>query len=150
MKPRVRTSRFRLEQLDRIMEIEAAVFPEESYNREMFLDLHHKCGELFFVARWAAEIAGYATSCLERGGGEIVSIAVDPRLRRHGIGRALMRQTLRALAVAGAEFVSLAVRESNAGAIAFYDSFGFERVRRVPDYYHDGEAAVRMKLRLHG
>ncbi len=150
MKPRVRTSRFRREQLERIMEIERAVFPEESYDRDMFLDLHRKFGGLFFVARWDSEIAGYATSCLERGGGEIVSIAVDPRLRRHGIGRALMRQTLRALAAAGAESVSLAVRESNAGAIAFYDAFGFERVRRVPSYYHNGEAAVRMRLRLRG
>ncbi len=148
MTPRVRTSRFRREQLERIMEIERAVFPEESYDREMFLDLHRKCGQLFFVARWGHEIAGYATSSLERGGAEIVSIAVDPRLRRHGIGRALMRQTLRALTAAGAESASLAVRESNGAAIAFYDSFGFERVRRVPDYYHDGEAAVRMRLRL--
>ncbi len=148
MKPRVRTSRFRREQLDRIMEIECAVFPEESYDRDMFLDLHRNCGELFFVARRDGEIVGYATSCLERGGGEIVSIAVEPRLRRHGIGRALMRQTLRALAAAGAEAVSLAVRESNASAIAFYDTFGFERVRRMPGYYHDGEAAVRMRLRL--
>lgn len=130
------------------MEIERAVFPEDTYDREMFLDLHTKCGELFFVARWGSEIAGYATSCVERGGGEIVSIAVDPRLRRHGIGRALMRQTLRAFTAAGVETVSLAVREGNAAAIAFYDSFGFERVRRLPDYYHDGEAAVRMRLRL--
>ncbi len=87
-------------------------------------------------------------SSVERGVGEIVSIAVDPRLRRLGIGRALMRQTLRALVFEGAESAALAVRESNLDAIAFYESFGFERARRVPDYYEDGEAAVRMKLKL--
>ena len=34
------------------------------------------------------------------------------------------------------------------GAIAFYDAFGFERIRRLPDYYPDGEGAIRMRLRL--
>lgn len=148
MKPRARITRFRRGHLERILEIERAVFPEDAYDREMFLELHRECGELFFVARWEGEIAGYAVSSLARGGAEIVSIGIEPRLRRLGIGGALMRRTLRALAAAGAQWVSLAVRESNTRAMAFYEPFGFERVRRLPGYYHDGEAGVRMRLRL--
>lgn len=124
------------------------VFPQDAYDRRMFLDLYENCGELFFVAECEGEIVGYAVSCMTRGGVEIVSIAVLPRRRGLGIGAALMRRTLRASAAAGGRWVSLAVRESNARAIAFYERFGFERVRRVPGYYHDGEAAIRMRLGL--
>lgn len=139
---------FRLDQLESILELERAVFPDDAYDREMFLELHGKCGRLFFVAKVDGEVAGYAVSCLGRGNGEIVSIGVARRFRRHGVGKALMRRTLRALAKAGARAAVLAVRVDNTAAIEFYRGFDFRRERRVPRYYQDGADALRMRRLL--
>ena len=139
---------FRLDQLESILKLERAVFPEDAYDREMFLDLHRKCGGLFFVAKVDGEVAGYAVSCLARGNGEIVSLGVARRFRRHGVGKALMRRTLRALASAGARAAVLAVRVDNTAAIEFYRGFGFRSERRVPRYYQDGGGALRMRRLL--
>jgi ribosomal-protein-alanine N-acetyltransferase len=47
----------------------------------------------------------------------------------------------------GAERVSLEVRVSNAGAIAMYERYGFERHSVKPEYYRDnGEDALVMIL----
>jgi [ribosomal protein S18]-alanine N-acetyltransferase len=145
MKPRPRVTLFRLEQMDRILEIERAVFPGEAYDREIFLDLYGQSKPFFLVARVGRRIVGYAVSAVARGRGEIVSIGVDPRRRREGIGKALMRRSLRTLAMAGVRTVSLAVRVDNLAAIEFYRGFGFKRIRRLPGYYQQGIDALRMR-----
>lgn len=145
MKSRARVALFRVEQLDRILEIERAVFLQEAYDREFFLDLYAHSKPFFFVAKTGRRIVGYAVSAVARGSGEIVSIGVDPRRRREGIGKALMRKSLQTLALAGVRTVSLAVRVDNLAAIEFYRGFGFKRVRRLPAYYAEGVDALRMR-----
>ncbi len=148
MIPRVRIRLFCLEDLDRILMLERAVFPEDAYGRELFLDLYRKYSGLFFVAATGDGIAGYCLSAVARGCGEIVSIAVGRRWQGQGIGGKLMRRSVRALAAAGVRAVTLAVREKNTPAIQFYRRLGFVRVRRVPAYYEDGGNALRMRLQL--
>lgn len=76
--------------------------------------------------------------------GHIKDLAVDPAMRRRGIGRRLLAAALRLLAGNGVERTTLEVRESNEPAIALYRSFGFERQRIHPGYYEDGEDAIVM------
>ena len=47
---RIEIRRFRLADLDRIMEIEHASFGKDAYERNLFAEFYHKCGDLFLVA----------------------------------------------------------------------------------------------------
>ena len=80
---------------------------------------------------------------------EILNLAVEPESRRQGIASVLLAAALAASRAAGAKSVYLEVRESNAGAIAFYGRNGFEPTGRRAHYYQDPpEAAVVMSLAL--
>jgi diamine N-acetyltransferase len=61
---------------------------------------------------------------------EIAHLGVARHARRHGVGRALMREALRFAEARGAAAVELGVHEFNAGAIAFYEALGFQTVTR--------------------
>ncbi len=76
--------------------------------------------------------------------GHIKDLAVDPSMRRRGIGRQLLAAALRVLARTNVDRTMLEVRESNDPAIELYRSFGFEHQRVHPGYYEDGEDAIVM------
>ncbi len=61
---------------------------------------------------------------------EVANLGVARHARRHGVGRALMREVLRFAESRGASAVELGVHEFNAGAIAFYEALGFQTVTR--------------------
>lgn len=99
-------------------------------------------GRTVFVAEADGELAGFAVwQELPGGEAELLNLAVDPRQRRRGAGRALVE------AMAGRR-TWLEVRASNEGAIRFYESLGFERRGLRRDYYRDPvEDAVVMERR---
>ena len=74
--------------------------------------------------------------------GHIKDLAVHPEMRSEGLGRALLRSVLARLRGSGAAVVRLEVRESNAVARSLYADEGFAPVRRVSNYYRDGEDAL--------
>lgn len=76
---------------------------------------------------------------------EILSLATHPRHQRKGVARALVHE----FRSGHRGSVFLEVRESNDGAIAFYESLGFERTGVRHAYYgSNGEGAVVMRLEL--
>ena len=75
-------------------------------------------------------------------------IAVDDRDRRKGIALALMERCTAFARKNEVKTISLEVRESNAGARAFYSRLGFTLLYVRPRYYPDGEAAVVMMREL--
>lgn len=97
-------------------------------------------GRTVAVAEADGEVAGFAVwQELPGGEAELLNLAVHPRARRRGVGRAL------AGAMAGRR-VWLEVRASNEGAIRFYESLGFERRGLRRDYYREPvEDAVVME-----
>ena len=144
----VHIRRFRLADLDRLLEIERAAFPKAAYPRDLFLELYDDCAPLFFVALRGRSIAGYSVTCVRLPRAELISIAVDPRHRRLGVAQALMKRTLARLRQARAVRLTLMVRAKNRGALALYADFGFRRTGRVAGYYENGEDGVRMSLTL--
>lgn len=138
----------RLSDLDRILEIERASFGDDAYDRNLFAEYFHKCGDLFLVAVHGRTVCGYMVTCAggksASGRAELVSVAVDPKLRGHGIASALMDSTLRRLRRRGIARLGLCVKVSNHSAIAFYEGYGFTRSRVVRQYYEDGADAWRM------
>ncbi|RDI72171.1 ribosomal protein S18-alanine N-acetyltransferase [Halopelagius longus] len=106
----------------------------------------------FLVAVRGPAVVGYVVADVMpnhgRGIGHVKDIAVRPDARGAGLGRYLLERALVALTIDGATLVKLEVRVGNEPAISLYRDVGFERARRVPGYYADGEDAFVMVLDL--
>lgn len=82
-----------------------------------------------FLAAYAdGEFAGYAGMLCVLDEGHICNVAVLPRLRRKGVGRALMEALVREGERRLLATLMLEVRMSNTAAQALYESTGFVRV----------------------
>ena len=132
--------------LGRILEVEQASFGPDAWDRELFLEYFQRCPELFLVARHGRRIGGYIITCTGPKEAELVSIAVDPRNRLRGVGRALLDATLAQLRSHRVSTWWLMVETSNDPAIRFYENYGFARKRRTKRYYGAGRDAWRMKF----
>ncbi len=124
--------------MDRILAIEAQAFPKSPYSRRIFTSLYCSNPTSFLVYD-EEEILGYLVHTPE---GHIISIAVDPRHRRKGIGTQLVREVFRN---STGEFVWVEVRETNAGAQIFYEKLGFKRKGVVPNYYWTEDAYIMVR-----
>jgi len=130
-----------------VFRIEKAVFPQPW----PFASFEQFVGEPgFLVAVRNGAVVGYTVADVTpnhgRDLGHLKDIAVHPRAQGDGIGRALLERVLFSLSVEGADVVKLEVRGSNDVAQSLYEDVGFEPIRRVPDYYDDGEDAYVMVL----
>ncbi|WP_435074027.1 ribosomal protein S18-alanine N-acetyltransferase [Halorubrum sp. HHNYT27] len=106
----------------------------------------------FLVAEHEAVVVGYVIADVTpnhgRDIGHVKDLAVHPEMRGVGIGRRLLRSALVRLRGAGAAVVRLEVRESNTVARSLYADEGFAPVRRVSNYYPDGEDALVLVVDL--
>lgn len=90
-----------------------------------------------------AELVGLAGYWLIAGEMHVITIAIDPRWKRAGLGQWLLLAMLAHTQTHAAEVATLEVRPSNLPAIALYHKFGFELAGRRPRYYPDtGEDAL--------
>lgn len=78
----------------------------------------------------------------------LYSLAVDPRLRGHGIGRALLAAAEARALEQGATRMRLEVHQNNEAAQALYADVGYHAFAIESDYYEDHAAAVRMEKHL--
>jgi len=127
--------------LDEILRIERLSFGKDSYDRNLFAEYLHKCGDLFLAVERGRSLCGYMITCTRGqppGRAEIISIAVDPEMRGAGAGSALMDSTLRRLRRRPIGRLVLMVKVTNRAAVAFYEKYGFQKVRTVRQYYEDG------------
>jgi len=88
-------------------------------------------------------IVAYGVMMLAPGEAQVLNLTVARSLRRHGIGRALLRRFLADALHLGAEQCFLEVRVSNVAAIALYTAEGFVPVARRAGYYPGLAAAER-------
>jgi ribosomal-protein-alanine N-acetyltransferase len=134
--------------LGRILEIEAASFGADAYDRNLFAEYTRKCGGLFLVADSGNKVCAYSIAILSPGGtgnrAELISIAVDPAFLGKGAASALMDSTLRRLRRRGVTRLGLMVNVMNFRALGFYKKYGFRKTRRVAGYYEDGGDGISM------
>lgn len=101
------------------------------------------------VAVTAGEIAGFLMAWVVADEYHVINVAVDPARRRRGLAGRLLEAGLAEAARDGCVLATLEVRQSNAGAIAFYEGHGFVLVGRRPRYYADnGEDALILSRNL--
>ena len=140
--------KLRLKDLDRVLVIERASFGADAYDRKLFADYLHTCGDLFLAVESGREVCGYLIACARGERAELVSIAVDPAARGQGAASALMESALRRLNRRRAARLSLMVKTANREAEACYLKYGFRKVRRVRGYYEDGSDGWLMARNL--
>jgi ribosomal-protein-alanine N-acetyltransferase len=129
--------------LPQIIAIERRAFPTP-WSLAMFVLELSKPASVCLAALRDGEMLGFLICSRYDKVWHVMNVAVDPDRRRQGVASALLTDLLRRLDGAGARF-TLEVRESNAGAIALYERFGFRAAGRRPRYYQDNnEDAVIM------
>ncbi len=97
-------------------------------------------------------LRGFVLSRLAADEAEILTIVVESASRGRGVGRALLSESLRQAANAGARAMFLEVDRSNAPALTLYKRLGFVVVGERAGYYRrkDGarETAIVMRKAL--
>ena len=101
------------------------------------------CGTFFGPASYAAIDAKGAlcgmslASLVSNTTGHITQICVSPAQRGKGVGYALLRRSMLALAAHGCHTVGLTVTSTNTGAIRLYEQMGFTDRREFAAYIWD-------------
>lgn len=80
-------------------------------------------------------IAGFAMLRLAADEAELVTIAVDPKWRRKGVGRALLRALFDDLLMTRARKLFLEVAADNPAALTLYAAHGFQKLSERQGYY---------------
>jgi ribosomal-protein-alanine N-acetyltransferase len=104
----------------------------------------------FYLAAHAGErIIGFGGMWAVADQAHIVTLAVHPDYRRHGLGRRMLMGLLDEARRRTVTEITLEVRAGNAPAQALYQSAGFRTVAIRRHYYPDnGEDALVMELRV--
>ena len=79
-----------------------------------------------------------------------MTIGVEPRYARSGLGWRLMQAAMREALVKGSEALFLEVDETNQAAIGLYRKLGFNKVGERRAYYQDkaGQRTAALVMRL--
>lgn len=118
----------------------AALALREGWSEESFAAALDAPGAVCRTARCEGNVlAGFLVAQRAGDDVEVLALAVAAAWRRRGVARALVSA---AVAGAPARRVLLEVRSSNAGALAFYTTLGFEVVGSRRGYYTDGDDAL--------
>ena len=143
----MKVRKFVPEDLKRVFEIENMSF-DHSYGINMFQQLY-EMGIGFLVAEKDDYVIGYVMFWIKyENQGHIISIAVDKNYRRLGAGTQLLVKAISILSLLPIDAIYLEVKETNIGAVKFYEQFHFKKDRVVPGYYDSGEGAIIMYLPL--
>ena len=143
----MKVRKFVPEDLKRVFEIENMSF-DHSYGIDMFQQLY-EMGIGFLVAEKDDYVIGYVMFWIKyENQGHIISIAVDKNYRRLGAGTQLLVKAISILSLLPIDAIYLEVKETNIGAVKFYEQFHFIKDRVVPGYYDSGEGAIIMYLPL--
>jgi ribosomal-protein-alanine acetyltransferase len=136
------------EDIPGILKIDATSFPtcwkSETYANELAQDR-----SIFLVSCADDQITGFSLAWTVLDELHLLKVAVDPELRRRGIGRELIRQTLSVALDRGCILAYLEVRMNNQAAKMMYRGFGFSPLGIRKGYYSDtGEDALLLTAKL--
>lgn len=134
-------------QLSYLNELERLCYPEAiAYDIFMLREFLREPGAVL-VCEWRRGVlTGFQLSDRKRG--SIITIDVHPELRRHGIGKLLMRRSLEILRSAGLHQVTSQVAVDNIPSLMLHFKFGFKIRQRIKNYYGIGLDAYLLVLKL--
>lgn len=84
-------------------------------------------------------LAGFVLAREVAGEAEILTIAVNEKMGRFGLGWRLMQAAMREAGNRGGESMFLEVDDGNLAALGLYRKLGFEKAGERPAYYTDAQ-----------
>lgn len=135
----------RLVECGEIASLAASLLPEAWSEPQLSSEIALPEGRVW-VAREAGALVGFLVARRELDELHVLLTGVAPSARRRGVAARLFAAAL--APERGLARVHLEVRESNAGAQAFYRAQGLAPVGKRPRHYAGGEAAILMSRRL--
>lgn len=112
------------------------------------LRLMHMMGGFGLLAEADGRTTGFILARVIAEEAEILTLAVAPRARRRGLGRALVEAAAAQAVARGARAMFLEVAAGNAAAIGLYEGAGFQRVGLRRGYYAKSEGPAEDALVL--
>ena len=97
---------------------------------------------------WIAPAGGMILARVAADEAEVLTLAVDPEVRRQGLGRALLQQAMVTARRRGARALFLEVASGNGPGRALYAAAGFVTVGCRHGYYPGGSDALVLRQPL--
>ena len=113
------------EDIKLIAELEARTF-SDAWTENGLKETFEQTQAFITVAEVDGRFAGYCIIYYVMDEAEVARIAICEKVRRCGIGKGLLDYTCECCKERQIERLLLDVRESNEGAIAFYNKYGFQ------------------------
>lgn len=107
----------------------------EAWTRGQCLGILGMPGVWLTLARVDGAVAGFALARAILDEAELLLLATRPRMRRRGVGAALLRGVMADAAARGVTRLHLEVRAGNE-AVALYTTHGFAKTGERRAYYH--------------
>lgn len=154
----VRLRAFRKSDLPALLALDQLCFAEEiAYSADELKGFLQHPSAFSVVACASSRIVGFAIVRSTRRAGpddksrsalHILTIDVDPEMRRQGVGAALMEWMIGKAREVRASVLVLEVAVDNQPAQAFYQRFGFQVANTIPGYYNGTTDAFALERRL--
>ena len=119
-----------------VAELEKICFSDPWSENSVASELNNPLS-LWLIAEEDGALCGYVGSQTVLDETDMMNIAVRPDCRRKGIAAALISELVGQLKERGSHILRLEVRESNAPAIALYESLGFAQLGLRKNYYRN-------------
>ena len=119
-----------------VAELEKVCFSDPWSESSVASELNNPLS-LWLIAEEDGALCGYVGSQTVLDETDMMNIAVRPDCRRKGIAAALISELVGQLKERGSHILRLEVRESNAPAIALYESLGFAQLGLRKNYYRN-------------
>jgi ribosomal-protein-alanine N-acetyltransferase len=131
--------------LPQVTAIERRAFPTP-WSLAMFVLELSKPSGICLAATDEGQLAGYLVCSRYDTVWHVMNVSVDPDRRRRGIASTLLAELIDRIGDPDAQ-LTLEVRESNSGAIALYERFGFRSAGVRRRYYQDNGEDARIMWR---
>lgn len=126
---------------------EAAFEPSRRSSRRVLRRALGSAFQRVMVVEVDGAVAGYLVLWPHPRTWRIYNLATAPAWRGRGLAGRLIAAAVAAARAAGARRVVLECRDEP-GLVGFYEARGFRAAATLPDYYAQGEHALRMALPL--
>lgn len=127
----------------RIVEIETQSF-QEPWSADGFRDMISNPTFQSLGVFYHQKLAGYIFYYIVADELHLMNIAIDPVLRKRGIGEQLLTKIHEVGKKFKIKFAYLEVRETNAAALKLYEKLGYRKQGRRIGYYPNKEDALLM------
>ncbi len=143
---KIKIEKLTISDIPKVAEIDKNALPE-NWSEKNYNESLENPNYNILVAKLDNKIVGFISMYHASGEGYICNIAVEKSHRKRGIGTALLSEAIRYSKRKNLEFLTLEVRESNIGAVKFYEKLEFAKIGIRKNFYSNPtENAVIMTL----